>query len=239
MIFSLIKQVFILSLSSSESLACNRTKCLFLNDELCMVRPTPINMNPVELRCYPFMISLNKCSGSCNVLYLKISVPKETKDINVKAFNIIANINEAKAMTERLSCDCKCKFNITICNSNQECNNKTYQYECKNVCKCKNDCNWIMTCICENIKYLESIADASVTDCHKIKNVMDTIATKRTNTMAATMTNSIATNEDFDLDNIFKVKKSHENILIYDISYKTLINLKSLHIRFDKIDGFI
>ena len=96
-----------------------------------------------------------------------------------------------------------------------------------------------MTCICENIKYLESIAYASVTDCHKIKIVMDTIATKRTNTMAATVTNSIATNEDFDLDNIFKDKKSHESILINDISYKTLINLKPLLIRFDKIDGFI
>ena len=95
------------------------------------------------------------------------------------------------------------------------------------------------TCICENIKFLESIADASVTDCHKMKIVTDIIATKKTNTMAATMTNSIATNEDFDLDNIFKDKKSHENILIYDISYKTLINLKPLHIRFDKIDGFI
>ena len=34
-------------------------------------------------------------------------------------------------------------------------------------------------------------------------------------------------------------EKSHENILIYDISYKTLIVSKPLHIRFDKIDGFI
>ena len=33
-------------------------------------------------------------------------------------------------------------------------------------------------------------------------------------------------------------KKSHENILIYDISYKVLINSKPLRIRFDKIDGF-
>ena len=31
--------------------------------------------------------------------------------------------------------------------------------------------------------------------------------------------------------------KLHENILIYDIIYKTLIGAK--HIRFDKIDGFI
>ena len=46
-------------------------------------------------------------------------VPKEIKDVNVKAINIIRKENEAKAMTEHISCDCKCKFNSTICNSNQ------------------------------------------------------------------------------------------------------------------------
>ena len=45
--------------------------------------------------------------------------------------------------------------------------------------------------------------------------------------------------KDFDIDNILIGKKSHENILIYDISYKTLIGAKSLRIRFDKIDRFI
>ena len=62
--FGLIKQLFIVLSSFSESLA---TKCLFLNDEPCMVRPTFIDMNPVALKYYPFMISLNKCTGSCNV----------------------------------------------------------------------------------------------------------------------------------------------------------------------------
>ena len=66
----------------------DQTKFLFLNGEPCMVRPTLIDLNPVELKYYPFMISLNKCTGSCNVLSPKICVPKETKDINVKAFNI-------------------------------------------------------------------------------------------------------------------------------------------------------
>ena len=45
--------------------------------------------------------------------------------------------------------------------------------------------------------------------------------------------------EDFDLDNILIDEKSHENILIYDISYKTLIDSNPLRIRFDEIDGFI
>ena len=45
--------------------------------------------------------------------------------------------------------------------------------------------------------------------------------------------------EDFDFDNILIDKKSLENILIYDVSYKTLIETNPLHIGFDKIDGII
>ena len=42
------------------------------------------------------MISLDKCIRSCNVLSPKVCVPKVTKYINFKAFNIITNKNEAK-----------------------------------------------------------------------------------------------------------------------------------------------
>ena len=45
---------------------------------------------------------------------------------------------------------------------------------------------------------------------------------------------SITQLEEFHFD-----KKFHESILIYDISYKTLIGPKALRIRFNKIDGFI
>ena len=122
-----------------------------------MVRPTLVDLNPVELKYYPFMIILNKYTGSCNVLSPKVRVPKETKDINVKAFNMITNKNEAKAMTEYISCDWKCKFNSTICNSNQKWNNKTCQCECKNYRTCKKDFSWnSSTCICENSNYLKS-----------------------------------------------------------------------------------
>ena len=90
-------------LSFSSSL---KTQCLFLNYEPCIVRPTFIDLNDVQLNYYPFMIGWDKCSGSYNVLSPKISVPKETKDIKVKPFNTITNKNEAKAMTEHVSCDC-------------------------------------------------------------------------------------------------------------------------------------
>ena len=123
--FSLIKQVFIVLLSFSSSLAraakvSDQTKCVLLNDEPCMIRPSFIDLNLVTLNYYSFMISLNKCSGSCNVLSPKICVPKETKDINVKVCNMITNKNEPKAMTKDVSFDCKCKFRSTKYNSNKK-----------------------------------------------------------------------------------------------------------------------
>ena len=46
---------------------------------------------------------------------------------------------------------------------------------------------------------------------------------------------------DFDtnFDNILLDEKLHENISVYDISYKTSMGTKPLPIRFNKIDGFI
>ena len=47
---------------------------------------------------------------------------------------------------------------------------------------------------------------------------------------------------DISFDNILLDKnsyKTYKNILIYDISYKTFMGTKPLHIRFEKIDGFI
>ena len=60
-------------------------KMSVLNDETCMVRHTLTDLNPVELKYFPFMINLDKCTGSCNVLSPNICVPKETKYINVKS----------------------------------------------------------------------------------------------------------------------------------------------------------
>ena len=77
------------------------------------------------------MISLNKCIGNCNVLSPKRRVSKEAKDINIKAFNMITNKNEAKAMIEHISCDSKCKFNSSRYNSKQKWNNETCQCHCK------------------------------------------------------------------------------------------------------------
>ena len=60
---------------------------------------------------------------------------------------MIINKNEAKEMTNYVSCDSKCKFISTTCNSNhviqimqfKSWNNKTCLCECKNYRACKKD----------------------------------------------------------------------------------------------------
>ena len=52
------------------------------------------------------MISLDKFNEICNAaddLSTKIYVPSETKDTNVKMFNMITKINEAKTLSKHIS----------------------------------------------------------------------------------------------------------------------------------------
>ena len=70
-----------------------------------MIRPTLVDLNPVELKQYPFIISLDKCTESCNVFQ------KKQKPQMLKHLIWEQNKNEVKLMAEHISCDCKCKFN--------------------------------------------------------------------------------------------------------------------------------
>ena len=69
------------------------TKCVSLNNDPCMIRPTLINLNHVNFKYYPFMISIDKRSGSCNSIYLQKYVFRVKQGINAKVFNITRNKN--------------------------------------------------------------------------------------------------------------------------------------------------
>ena len=52
--------------------ACNRTKCVSLNNKKCDNQPTSINLHPnrycQELHYYPFLVKLDICVRSYNIL---------------------------------------------------------------------------------------------------------------------------------------------------------------------------
>ena len=89
--FRLTKQEFIVLLSFSGSLTSvvnipGHAKCISLNNQQCMTKPTLINLHPNEsidgLRCYSFAVNLDIGMESCNTLndlFSKEYVPKKEK----------------------------------------------------------------------------------------------------------------------------------------------------------------
>ena len=88
------------------------------------------------------------------------------------------------------SCNCKCRFNSTTCNSNQKWNNDKYQWEFKKYCTCKKDSGLNpSTCVCENSKYLKHIVCDPVIICDEITYVMVNASTNMTNTISTNALN--------------------------------------------------
>ena len=59
--------------------------------------------------------------------YLWKHVPSETKEVNVKVFNVITRISEFKTLVKHTSYYCNCKFDSATCISNQKRNNNKCQ----------------------------------------------------------------------------------------------------------------
>ena len=86
----------------------------------------------------------------------KKCVPSKRKYVSVKVYNITRR-KKAKTLVNYISCDCKCKFDSTSCNSDQKRNNDKCQFVCKKYHTCN---SWNPnTCACENTRYLKTIVD--------------------------------------------------------------------------------
>ena len=97
---------------------------------------------------------------------MKLCVPNKTEDLNLNAFNMITEINELKALTKHISCECK--FYGGICNLNQWWNNDKFLCKCKKHFICQKYYIWNpVPCSCENEKYLATIMDDSVIMCNE------------------------------------------------------------------------
>ena len=87
---------------------------------------------------------------------------------------MITGINESKALTKHISCECKCRVDGRKCNSDQCWNNNKCRCEFKKRHVCKKDYVWNpATCDCENGKYLAIIMDDSAITCDEITESND------------------------------------------------------------------
>ena len=73
-----------------------------------MIRPALNDLNPVDLKYYQVIISLDKFGGSYSSvdgLSTKICVLSITKNVNV--FDMLTNTNKRKTFLKYISCDFK------------------------------------------------------------------------------------------------------------------------------------
>ena len=76
--------------------SCNAVKRVSMSNQECTVRPEIININSNELSFYPYSVKISKCGGRCkniNDPYTKLYVLDVSKNMNVKAFNLISRTN--------------------------------------------------------------------------------------------------------------------------------------------------
>ena len=60
---------------------------------------TLINLNPNELHYYIFMVSLDRCNGSCNTLddpFARICFRNKKRNISFNVFDIATIINDSE-----------------------------------------------------------------------------------------------------------------------------------------------
>ena len=111
--------MFIRLLSFSRSFtsiinASDHAKYISLNNQQCMTHTTLINSHPngyiQGLHYYPFAVSLDRCTGSCNTLNDLsnwICFPNITEDINLNVFITITGKDKSKILIKHISCKCK------------------------------------------------------------------------------------------------------------------------------------
>ena len=78
-------------------------------------------------------------------------------------------MNQKTLTKNKISCECKCKFNGRKCNSSQRWNNNKCWCGYKKIHVCEKYYVWNPNkCICENGKYLASIMDDSTIVCDEV-----------------------------------------------------------------------
>ena len=88
-----------LAISLFSILKVKTLECVSVINKKCMSRPKIIDLNKNEPVFYPYSIKANKCSGDCNNIndpMAKLCEPNIVKDMHIKAFNLLARINETK-----------------------------------------------------------------------------------------------------------------------------------------------
>ena len=164
----------------------NSLEYVLKNNRECKIRTEIINLNTNEPMFYSYSIKINGCKGSCNTInnpYAKMCVPDQIKNTNVKVFNLLSRINQARHIKWQKTCKCKRTLDASICNNKQRWNDDRCICEYKELmgkrtcdkgfiwnpsnceCECDNSCDIGEYLDCKNCRCRKKIIDKLVEEC--------------------------------------------------------------------------
>ena len=130
-------------------------ECVSVINRKCMPRPKIEGAG--EALFYPYIVLVNKCSGSCDTLdnpIAKMCVPNIIKRIDMKVYNFLMRLNETRNVLWHESCKCVCRLNSSLCNNKQIWNSDTCRCDCNedfaSIINCTKRYTWNpSTCECQ------------------------------------------------------------------------------------------
>ena len=143
--FGFIKKWFFTAMTFFNLPNVNSLECVSMNNQECKIRTEIIHLNTNEPMFYPYSIKINRCKGICNTINnpcVKICVPDQIKNTNVKVFNLLSRTNETRHIKWHKTCKFKCKLDASICNNKQRRNDDRCICECKELID-KETCGFI------------------------------------------------------------------------------------------------
>ena len=129
-------KIISLFISLFNLLRVKTLECVSVINKKCMCRPKIIQTNPDEPVFYPLSFKINKCGGDFNDIndtIAKLCVLDVVKNMNIKVFNLLSEINETRKIIWHDTCKCVCRLTSTVCNDRQEWNEKNVNANVKKI----------------------------------------------------------------------------------------------------------
>ena len=76
-----------------------------MNNQQYIVRPTLTDLNIDDFKCYPFIVSTNRCD-----LFDRMYTPNKMADVNLELSNMFKRMNESKPLSKYISCEWRGEF---------------------------------------------------------------------------------------------------------------------------------
>jgi len=105
---------------------------IMLDNAFCAVRPALVPVDPQNHDYFPYFVTLNRCSGSCNTVPPNIfhCVAKTQADVVVEAFSILSGVLEQVTLKNDTACKCECVVKADQCD-------KEWQVYKPDRCRCE------------------------------------------------------------------------------------------------------